>query len=435
MNISELIRNSFHQPYFVCLLAIFACFCFYKLNEKKRTPFTKIIWILYSVLFASSISIFVISAIQRYYNPQVWDFGAWYLYGKVAAHGYDFYLPENFNTVFNLIRPTMPSLDYSGFIGSAVNVGFPYPPPTILYFIPLGFFSYNTGYIIWTLFTMVFVVADVYLIYSMFFKSYRWNGLLLTGILFFIFLPTLSTISFSQTNFFLLFYLLMIAKYPDKKISGILLTLLVFTKPYMLILVLFFIIRKKWQPIIYFVLSSLLINGLMLVLYGRDIFVSYVLDNPSHRAPARVFSEDVNQSLNAVLLRNNLISLTHPMSYVYIIIAVLLLMGSFLFFLHRKKLYDFVLPTLLLTGLLIYPGTLSHYGVLLLFITFQFFNQEKELGFSRNRNILIIGIFYYLTTISVFSAICFLLIVILLKSLKPFSPKFIYQHHTADFRT
>lgn len=427
MKISELIRTSFHQPYFVCLLAIFTCLCFYKLKEAKNTGFAKIIWVVYSLLFASSILIFIISSIQRYYNPQVWDFGAWYLYGKVAAQGYNYYSPEHFNAVFNAIRPTMPSLDYSGFIGAAVNVGFPYPPPTILYFVPLGFFSYNTGYIIWTLFTMIFVFADVYLIYSMFFKPDKWNGLLLSGILFFIFLPTLSTISFSQTNFLLLFYLLIIAKYPDKKFSGVILALLVFTKPYMVIVALFFFITKKWKPIKYFILSSLLLNGLMLALYGKEIFVSYIFDNPSHRAPARVFSEDVNQSLNAVLLRNNLITLAHPLSYVYIITVIILLTGCFLFFLYRKKLYDLILPTLLLIGLLIYPGTLSHYGVILLFIIFQFFNQEKNLGFNPHWNILIIGLFYYLTTISVFSAICFILGIILLKALQSFFPKLSYE--------
>ncbi|MEO6813901.1 MAG: glycosyltransferase family 87 protein [Ginsengibacter sp.] len=418
MNITETIRDLFHQPYFISFLAVFACFCFYTLKDGKSTPFKKIIWITYTSLAIVTFLIFVVSAINRYYDPQVWDFGAWYLYGKVAAPGYNYYSPENFNTVFNSILPSLPLplSDYGGFVEAAVNVGFPYPPPTILYFAPLGFFTYNAAYIVWTSFSMVFVVADVYLIYSLFFKSYRWNGLLLASILFFIFLPTLSTISFSQTNFFLLFYLLMMAKYPDKKFTGILFTLAVFTKPYMLILGLFFILRKKWGIILYSILSAILLNGLIFILYGKDIFISYLFDNPTNRAASWAFSEKVNQSLNAVLLRHHLITLDHPVVYVYIIAGILLLMGLFLGFLLKRKLYDFILPTLLLVGLLIYPGTLSHYGVILLFIIFQFFEEKNQLGFKPYFNIFIIAAFFYLTTISVFSAICFLIITIVFKA-------------------
>lgn len=311
----------------------------------------------------------------------------------------------------------MPNLDYSGFIESAVNVGFPYPPPTILYFAPLGFFSYKVAYIIWTLFTMIFVLADVYLIYSLFFKSYKLNGLLLVSILFFIFLPTLSTISFSQTNFFLLFYLLLMKKYEDKKFAGIFLALAVITKPYMIFFVLFFLFRKGWGAILYFILSSILLNVLMFILYGKDIFISYIFNNPSHRVPARVFSEDVNQSLNAVLLRHNLIAVDQPIIYI-IISGIFLATVIFLFYLVKRKLYDHIWAVILLAGLLIYPGTLSHYGVLMLFITFQFFNIKEELGFKPYFTILIIAIFYFLSTISVFSSICFILILIVLHAFR-----------------
>ena len=83
----------------------------------------------------------------------------------------------------------------------------------------------------------------------------------------------------------------------------------------------------------------------------------------------------------------------------------------------RRALDDYILVFLLLVGLLIYPGTLSYYGVLLLFIIFQFFEEEGQLGFNGYVTTGIVAIFYYLSTFSTFLCICFLLSMVLFKSL------------------
>ena len=416
MNKISFIRDLFHQPYFVCLLAIVACVCFYLLKDEKRKH-RKIIWTVFIALFSVSFCIFIASAVYRVTHPQIWDFNCFYLWGKVAVGGYDYYQPENLHHVFNSL--TLPALDYAGFKREIVDVGFLYPPPTILYFAPLGYLSYNTAILCWTIFNLLFAAGCIYLSYTLFFKAYKLNGFLLIATLFLIFLPSLSTVNFSQTNFILLFYLLLMKKYEDKKFAGIFLALALFTKPYMIILVLFFILKKKWGIISYFVLSCAAILGLTLALFGKAPFVSYIFDSPIHRLPESVFSEDINQSLQAVLLRHHLLSFDKLMLYKYIMAAILAVTGVFILFLLKRKQYDFILATLLLVGLMIYPGTLSYYGVLMLFIIFQFFDEKNKLGFNVYLNIPIIGIFYYLTTYSVFLAICFLLSVIVIRALKP----------------
>jgi len=414
MNLVQYTKDLFHQPYFISFLAIITCLCFYYLKSENKTC-KKIIWIAYFSIFVTTLSIFIVNAIYRIYHPEVWDFTAFYLYGKVAVLGYNFYLPENFQNILNSIN--LPFSVFVDFIDEVVNVGFPYPPPTIFYFLPLGFFSFKTALIVWTIFNIIFVFGCIYLIFDLFFKTYKINEVFLISILFFIFLPSLSTINLSQTNFILLFLLLLMKKYSNKSFSGIFLALAFFTKPYMGIFILFYLLLKKWKTIMYFIASILVIVGLTIVTFGKEIFISYLFNNPSRRLPKSVFSEDINQSLLSVLLRNNLISLDYSQIYIYIAIGFFFITVVYLYFLYKRKLNDSIWVVLLMVGLIIYPGTLSHYGTLLLFVIFQFFDEKKQLGFKPYILIPIIGTFYYFSTVSVFTAICFLLSVVVLKSI------------------
>ena len=375
------------------------------------------VWSVYFLLLASTSAIFIISAIYRIYHPQVWDFTCFYLYGKVVSSGYNYYSPENFQTVFNAITIPFQPEELGGFINEVVNVGFPYPPPTILYFIPLGYFSYETALAVWTFFNLIMVAACLFLLYDQFFKAYKLNGAILLGILFFSFSPALSTISFSQTNFILLFLLLLMKKYQDKPIGGLILVLAIFTKPYMVIFGLYFLFRSKWKAILYGILSALSILGLTTIFVGKEPLISYIIDNPSHRIPSAMFLEETNQSLHSMLLRNNLISLDNPWIFMFLAVGIMLLTLFYLFFLAKRKQHDHIWAVLLLVGLLLYPGTLYYYGTLLLFIVLQFFDENKQMGFNPFISIPILGIFYFLSTFTIFSTICFLLIVIVLQSI------------------
>lgn len=397
------------------IIPMAAIFCFYLLASNNKN-LKKYVLIVFSVIFFISFFIFCSTIIFRLSNAQVWDFTAFYLYGKVAASGHNFYLPANFHTVFNSL--TLPPLSYRGFIEESVNVGFLYPPPTILLFTPLGFLSYQTALICWTIFIILFAIGSIYLIYDLWFKKYKLNGLMLVAILFFILEPVRSTIFFSQTNFIALFLLLLMYKYAHSKYAGIILMLALFTKPYMIIFGIIFIIIKNWKAIIYFIISAVIAVAATFAIFGKDPFITYIFDNPSKHLPDWVFSESINESLHAVLIRQHIINLNNPSVYTFISIAILLLTGLYLIYLTRKKLYDYIWATLLIVALLIYPGTLDYYGVLLLFIVSQFYNKTNQLSIKNIYfNIIITGIFYYLTIVSVFSAIIFLLLIVIFKSI------------------
>ena len=392
--------------------------CFYKLRGKDFSfRNINIVWIIYLILLGASVYTLANAEIYRLNTTEPWDFPCFYLYGKVADAGLNFYSPENFHQVYSTIH--FPPSFYTELKSEVLDVGFPYPPPTILYFVPLGFMSYHSALIWWTAVNLCFVAGCIYLIYDQFFRKDKLNGLILITSLFFLFPPVRETVFFSQTNFIALFYILLIGKYSDKKFAGIFLALAIFTKPYMIILGLLFLLKKNWGAILYFILSCLTIIGITLLCFGQSPFLSYIFNNPVKRIPASVFSERIMVSLRAVLLRTKVIHLVNSSEYIAITLCILLLTLAYSLFLTKRKLYDFILPVLLLVGLLLYPGTETHYGVLLLFIIFQFFSEKSQLGFNNvYLNLFIVETAFLLDIVSVFSCICFLLIVIVLKSLK-----------------
>ena len=401
----------------VGIYAMVTCLCYYLLRSEKIS-FKKVIWIFYFILLSIASYKFMAHIIEHIQTPKIWDFTAFYLYGKVAANGYNFYLPESYRIVFD--SANLPYTNFENLVEYVVNIGFLYPPPSILYFIPLGLLPYKIAGIYWTIFNLLFLIGCIHLVYSMFFKSDKLNGLILVIILFLISLTVRSTIYFSQTNFILLFYLLLMKKYYNRNFVGVFLALAIFTKPYMIIFGLFFIITRHWKAIASFILSSVMISGFTLLIIGKTTFFSYFTNNPTQRLPNGQYTEQINQSLHAVLLRANLITIEKP--YLYLIIATLILtfMLTSLIYLHRRKQDDYILMVLLLVGLMIYPGTLSHYGVLTLFIIFQFFHEKQPLGLDTYFIILIVGLFYYICSFSVFSSFCFLLFIVILLVFRPY---------------
>ena len=416
MNIVSLILKLFSNTYFISFLAVITCSFFYYLKGDFKWQ-RKIVWMTYSLLFIGILTIFIKGEAYRIHQPRVWDFTAFYLYGKVAALGYNFYIPENFSMVFNGLNLPFQASQLTHFMESLVDVGFPYPPPTMLYFMPLGFLTYETALVIWTLFILLFLFADIYLIYNQFFSEYKFYGIILITILFLIYPMVKFTMYCAQTNFIVLFFLLLMKRYSNHKFAGILLALAFLTKPFMLIFGLYFVLSGKWKAITYFIISGIILSAISLIVFGSDTFVSYFLNNATQRIPAWQYSEDVNQSLHAVLLRTNLITLDKPL--IYLIISATLLGMTILFsrYLLKRNMNDNVWALLLLVGLLVYPGTLNYYGVVLLFIIFQFFKQEQPLGLPMAYTIPIIGILYYLNSVSVFACICLLLIIVIFKTL------------------
>lgn len=67
--------------------------------------------------------------------------------GSVAIRGLNVYDPANYELVFNQLRiPFEPS---PGFGEGILNVGFMYPPPTLLVFAWLGLLPFGAAQLLW----------------------------------------------------------------------------------------------------------------------------------------------------------------------------------------------------------------------------------------------------------------------------------------------
>jgi hypothetical protein len=400
------------------LIALITCLCFYLLQE-RRTEIKAVIWIIYALVFAFTFYLFFSKLVYRILNPEIWDFTCFYLWGKVAVEGYNFYLPESSQLVFNSLH--IPINVSQAFVDLIVNVGFQYPPPTMLLFMPLGYLSYQPAMIIWTVFNLFFLIGSIYLIYTLFFKRQKLYELILVLILFFIYSPVRLNMYNSQTNFILLFLLILFIKCEYTRFAGIFLALAIVIKPFMIIFIVPFILKKNWDAIKYFILSLLLIAILTVIVFGIVPFKTYVFDNPiTQRLPKWVLFQDSNQSLQGFLLQNKMIHIDKLYIYSIISFVIFILTIFYVKFLFQRKLFDYIWSILLIVTLLVYPNTWNHYGVLLLFILFQFFDTKGQLGFNMYWAIPIITFFYLLITLSLFAANCFLLFTIILKSFNPF---------------
>lgn len=121
----------------------------------------KIIKTVFYSVFLIAFLRFIGGTIYRSFTPVAYDYTCFYLYGKVASEGYNFYSPEIFHNVFNSLN--LQYLVGGGFSEEIFHVGFPYPPPTILYFAPLGFLSFKSALMVWTIFNLLFVFGCIYL--------------------------------------------------------------------------------------------------------------------------------------------------------------------------------------------------------------------------------------------------------------------------------
>lgn len=348
---------------FICIQYLFV--------EKKQEKFV--------INFLSGISVFLVILLSyRLYKTYLtipdWDFLSFYLYSLAGQSGGNFYDPALFNEIFSNLANKPPFR--SNFIEACVNVGFVYPPPTMFLLYPLAWVDLQTGFIIWQSIMIAFLVIAVYLLANFFSKennltSSRIINLLVIINLILLFPNLLQTIRLSQTNTAFLVFLLLMLKKPDHWSSGVMLILLIMIKPLAIFLSVYFIIQKNWK-----VLTVAFISGIIALLstgfiFGFDIYLNYFSSPPTDRMPEWVFSESVNNSLSAHLIRFNqeffnLLDNTTLMIFTIFIGILLLIVTSVASWqLSRKSsLLSFVIFIPL--SLVIYPGTLSHYSIFLI---------------------------------------------------------------------
>jgi hypothetical protein len=302
------------------------------------------------------------------------DYMCFYMQGQLGIHNLDFYDPASFTKLLKEVK--FPFTFDTGIRNEILNIGFLSPPITMLFFAPLAFFDYNTSRMIFSLAVLLFIFLNSLLANHIFLKKERTLHSLLFIFILLVLLPgTGNTIHFVQTNFFLLFFLLLTYWSIEKPVSGMYLALSTVVKPISGILILFFLFNKRWGSVLLFGATTLFLVVLTGSLWGFHNIFDFLSSPPTDRLPQFLYEQDINQSLIAVLNRNlKPYGLEQPtVNMIYNLISLVLAGFTILVSLKLSKInlrLGFLpfLPFMLM----VYPSSLHHYSVYLILIVIYF---------------------------------------------------------------
>ncbi len=292
-------------------------------------------------------------------QPPVWDFRVFWMYGQLSREGANVYQAgeyRRFEKIFD---------NNDQFTEAVLNVGATYPPQSMLLFLPLGFWDIHTAYRFWYVLHSACLLLSIELLRRVFLASAGVWGLALVALLIFSLQSTWSTIALGQMNFLVLLLLLLYWKDWQRGRAGVWLALAILVKLYVAVVFLFPLLRRCWRVLAWAVVSSLLLAVAALAALGPRTFFSYFVLHPTTRLPGWVYTEHINQSLPAVVLRHAHSAKASEWLYVVIAIAAACVSGWLVYRLRRDDA-EWGLGLVLALALMIYPGTLAHYTVVLL---------------------------------------------------------------------
>ncbi|MDO9256785.1 MAG: glycosyltransferase family 87 protein [Bacteroidales bacterium] len=320
---------------------------------------------------------FTIGAIIN--SKEQYDFMCFYMQGQLGVHNMNFYDPGSFQILLAKINYPL-SFEQNKTIGHFVfhegikneilNVGLLSPPITMLFFAPLASFDYQSSRNVFSVLVAIFIILNAVLANIVFLKKERSIfSFLLIFIIIAVIPGTYNTIYLVQTNFFLLFFLMLSFYKIDKPISGFYLALSVIFKPISGILLLYFIINKKWKTVTWFSVSIVILLLITCFLWGFDNLASYIISPPTQRLPHSIYTQVVNQSLIGLLNRNlEIYGLSDSaISFLYFSLSGIMILITLLASKNLQKVNpQFSFLSFIPLMLLIYPSSLIHYMVYLI---------------------------------------------------------------------
>lgn len=326
--------------------------------------------------------ILVMETVKAAISNAEFDFMCFYMQGQLGLHHLNFYDPDSFKI---LLQNNNFNYTFSPeFKSEILNVGLLSPPITMLFFAPLSSMDYHTSRLILAILIFISIFGNAILANIIFAKKDRSVYSFLFIFIIIMFLPgTSETIGYNQTNFFLLFFLLLTIYKINKPISGFYLAISLILKPISGFLILFFISGKKWKPVIYFAATLIVLFSITAFFWGFQNIVGFFQSPPTQRLPQGLYVQNINQSILAVLNRNlERYWLSQSMiNSIYYFTAIIMTVLSYIASKRLNKLnIYFSFFVFILCMLMIYPSSLWHYMVYLtpLLVYFLLIKQDKK---------------------------------------------------------
>lgn len=289
-------------------------------------------------------------------HPLKWDFLLFWLHGRVAAQGLNFYDPGH---ALQLARQHQLPAYHPG------EIGFFYPPQTMFLFMPLGWFEIPTAHCLWYALILGALALDIILLWRIFLNGSGWAGLMLTAALVLALKTTSMTIYFAQTNFIVLLMLLLFWRERGRRRGGVWLAMGIFVKPILAILALYLVWRRNWRVALSTLVALVFITSLAVIAFGPRTSLSYFTSNSIANYP---YDDAISSSLLAAVLQlRGDVGSTPILQPLFVILSLALtaITGWLVCRLGPDRA-DWALSLTLALALLVYPATQEHYGFLLI---------------------------------------------------------------------
>ena len=358
----------------ISVILVFAGFTYWRgLSRSLQLTWTGLVLVLLGIQAFELVHI--VAAGLR--NPPIWDFRCFWLFGRVALTSHEIYSTFAFHAVgrqfpFN-----------AAWSQEVLDVGFIYPPPSIVLFAPLGVFSTPNGAAPWWYGSLLLeLLATIVVLWRAFFREYAWPGLAGTALLVLAFPATFVTLSYAQTPIFLLLLISLYAIDTSPFRRGIWLGLSAVVKPITLVLFLHPILQRTWRPLLsaLAVIAAACVGAIAIV--GFSNVMAFFSSNVYQRDPGLAYSEDVNQSLLGFIIR---ITHQHAAHYTLqrepLFLAIAIVMTIITIYVCTRtgnRLELLSLGALIALALIIYPGSWIHYAEILLLPLFALWTYAKE---------------------------------------------------------
>lgn len=244
-----------------------------------------------------------------------------------------------------------------------------YPPHVFIIVYPLHFLPLLTMSKIWTLGSIVSLLASIYLLLKINKEKITSNtGLFLSSLVFLAF-PTKFTLGMGQINIYILLFLsLFIFYYKKNEIySGVFLFLSLALKIFPIFIPLYLFLTKKWKILFTVIVLSLVLFLITYILVGWDM-ISYFIFKIFPTLISGWKADYYNQSLSGFLIRTG--GSLESLTIIRIITSAALLLITFFVILKNKstkiEITNLKLGALLVLNVLINNFSWQHHFVWLI---------------------------------------------------------------------
>lgn len=297
-------------------------------------------------------------------EPPEWDFVGFWLHARTAVLGQNFYDAANARELA-LDLPVGEEFEQE-----IVATGFWYPPPSMFFFLPLGWLELHPALMLWYALQLACLAACVFLLWQICFP--RGSPVELAACLALVCAcdGTLSTMGHAQTTFTALLALLLFWRRRQVPLGGLWACVAMLVKPFLAVLAVWLVGARRWRALGGFLLGTAAFAIASIAVFGGDVFVDSFTRMHAEPKPGWIFSETSNQSALAWVLRATHAScegagcVANP---IFLVIAGVLTTVTGLLVLAIARTHEeWAISLCVLLALLVYPVSQAFYSVLLI---------------------------------------------------------------------